>query len=140
MEALWNKHPGLLHIGARLDLSSSEVVRLYVDPIERHHRGGLGTEAVNGAIIAAVFDFTIGLVGHFCARGRRAGTAQISVNFIRPVLGERFEVLGRLVRAGGSMVFAAAELRDQKGEVCASGDGIVSVGRAPVGAAERFAL
>ncbi len=129
MEARWNRHPGLLHMGARLDLSSPDVVRLSIDPIEPHHRGGLGTEAVNGAIISAAFDFTIGLVGHFCASGRRVGTAQLNVHFIRPVHGDRFEVLGRVVRAGVSMVFAAAELRDQKGQVCATSDGIVSVSK-----------
>jgi len=127
MEARWNRHPGLLHMGARLDLSSPDVVRLYIDPIEPHHRGGLGTEAVNGAIISAAFDFTIGLVGHFCALGRRVGTAQLNVHFIRPVHGDRFEVLGRVVRAGHSMVFAAAELRDQKEQVCATSSGIISV-------------
>ena len=129
MEARWNRHPGLLHLGGRIDLSSPDVVRLAVDPIEPHHRGGRGTKAVNGAIISAAFDFTIGLVGHFSAPGRRVGTAQLNVHFIRPVNGDRFEVLGRVVRAGRSLVFASAELRDQEGQLCATSEGIVSVSK-----------
>jgi uncharacterized protein (TIGR00369 family) len=130
----------LNHLGVRVDLSEPDVVRLYIDPIQPHHRGGLGTEAVNGAVIAAVFDFTIGLVGHFCARGRRVGTAQINVHFIRPVLGDRFEVFGRLVRAGRSLVFATAELHDQEGTVCARCDGIVAVTGEPARPEEEMAL
>ena len=49
---------------------------------------------MNGAVIAGVFDLTIGLVGHSCAIGRRAGTAQLNIHFVRPVLGDRFDVLG----------------------------------------------
>ena len=140
-EAQWNEHPGMQHMGVRVDLSASEVVRVYVDPVQPHHRGGLGTDAVNGAVMAGAFDLTIGLVGHFCNLNRRVGTAQLHIHFIRPVRGDRFEVLGRLVRAGGSLVFATADLHDQQGQLCARCDGIVAVAREPAAEAkERIAL
>ena len=125
--ARWNEHPGMRYMGVRVDLSAPEVVRTYVDPVQPHHRGGLGTDAVNGAIIAGVFDLTIGLVGHFHTLGRRAGTAQLNMHFLRPVLGDRFEVLGRVVRAGRSLVFATADLHDENGQLCARCDGIFAV-------------
>ncbi len=141
LAAQWNRHHGLRHLGVRVDLSAPDVVRLYIDPIQPHHRGGLGTDAVNGAVIAAVFDLTIGLVGHFCTLGRRAGTAQLNIHFLRPVLGDRFEVLGRVVRAGRSLVFAAAELHDEQGTLCARCDGIVAVaGERAAETDERIAL
>ncbi len=137
----WNEHPGMRHMGVRVDLSAPEVVRVYVDPVQPHHRGGLGTDAVNGAVMAGVFDLTIGLVGHFCTLGQRSGTAQLNLHFIRPVLGDRFEVLGRLVRAGRSLVFATADLHDESGQLCARCDGIVAVAREPAAEAdERIAL
>ncbi len=105
--------------------------------MQPHHRGGLGTDAVNGAVIAGVFDLAIGLVGHFCNLDRRAGTAQLHIHFLRPVLGERFEVLGRVVRAGRSLVFATADLHDQGGQLCARCDGIVAVAREPAAEAEE---
>ena len=141
LAAQWNEHPGMRHMGVQVDLSASDVVRVYVDPIQPTHRGGLGTDAVNGAVIAGAFDLAIGLVGHFCTLGRRAGTAQLNIHFVRPVLGDRFEVLGRLVRAGRSLVFATAELHDETGQLCARCDGIVAVaGAAAAEPEERIAL
>ena len=137
----WNEHPAMKHMGVRLDLSAPDVVRVYVDPVQAYHRGGLGTDAVNGVVIAGAFDLTIGLVGHFCAIGRRTGTAQLNIHFVRPVLGDRFDVLGRLVRAGRSLVFATADLHDESGQLCARCDGIVAlVGEPVAGAEERIAL
>ena len=141
LAARWNRHHGLRYLGVHVDLSAPDVVRLYIDPIQPHHRGGLGTDAVNGSVIAGVFDLAIGLVGHLCTLGRRAGTAQLNIHFLRPVLGDRFEVLGRLVRAGRSLVFAAAELHDEQGKLCARCDGMVAVvGERAAETDERIAL
>jgi acyl-coenzyme A thioesterase PaaI-like protein len=126
-QAEWNEHPGMKHMGARLDLSTPGVVRTVVDPVEPQHRGGLGTDAVNGAVIAGIFDLVIGLCGYLQTAGRRAGVAQLSIQFLRPVLGDRFEVVGRTNRAGKTLVFSAAELVDERGVVCARCDGIVAV-------------
>jgi acyl-coenzyme A thioesterase PaaI-like protein len=126
-EKLWNSHPGMRHMGARVDLSTPGEVRCVVDPIRPEHRGGLGTEAVNGAVIAGVFDLVIGLAGYVHTRGRRAGVAQLSIQFLRPVLGDRFETVARQARAGTNLVFSTAELVDARGVVCARCDGIVAV-------------
>jgi uncharacterized protein (TIGR00369 family) len=131
MAAHWNAHPGMRYIGARVDLSTPDLVRAVVDPIQPFHRGGLGTDAVNGAVIAGLFDLVIGLAGYLHTTGRRAGVAQLNVQFLRPVEGDRLEVTGRPTRVGRTLVFAAAELRDERGTVCAVCDGIVAVsGRA----------
>ena len=137
-EVEWNAHPGMRHMGARLDLSTPGLVRTVVDPILPEHRGGLGTEAVNGAVIAGLFDLVIGLSGYLQTAGRRAGVAQLSIQFLRPVLGDRFEVIGRPVRAGKTLVFATAELVDERGVPCARCDGIVAVAGGDVGAGPAF--
>ena len=126
-EQRWNGHPGMRHMGARVDLSTPGEVRCVVDPIRPEHRGGLGTEAVNGAVIAGLFDLVIGLAGYVHTRGRRAGVAQISVQFLRPVLGDKFVTVAHTTRVGTNLVFSAAELRDERGVVCARCDGIVAV-------------
>ena len=110
-EAEWNDHPGMRHMGARLDLSTPGDVCAVVDPIEPAHRGGLGTEAVNGAVIAGIFDLVIGLCGYLQTVGRRAGVAQLSIQFLRPVLGTRFEVRGRPVRAACRSMATAGRSR-----------------------------
>ena len=130
MATHWNAHPGMRFLGARVDLSTDRVLAV-VDPIQPFHRGGLGTEAVNGAVIAGLFDLVIGLSGYLHTRGRRAGVAQLNVQFLRPVEGDRLQVAGWPTRVGRNLVFAAAELRDGHGTVCAVCDGIVAVsGRA----------
>ena len=58
-EKEWNAHPGMRHMGVRMDFSSPGIVRAVVDPIREFHRGGMGTVAVNGAVMAGVFDLVI---------------------------------------------------------------------------------
>ncbi len=128
LEAEWNRHPGVQHLGVRLDLSTPGAVRAVVEPVRPEHRGGLGTDAVNGVTIAGVFDLAIGLCGLLETRaaGRRSGVAQLHVHFLRPVEGERFEVVARPVRVGRTLIFATAELLDERGVICARSDGIVA--------------
>lgn len=132
VEGRWNAHPAMRSLGVSVDLSDPELVRLVVDPVQPHHRGGLGTDAVNGVVMAGMFDLAIGLVAHFAALQRRVGTVQLNVQYLRPVYGNRFDVRGRLVRRGRTLVFATAELVDQEGTVCAKCDGMSAiVGDAP---------
>lgn len=128
LEAEWNRHPGLQRLGVRLDLSTAGVVRAVVDPVQPEHRGGLGTDAVNGIIMSGVFDLAVGLTGYLetLTIGRRAGVAQLNIQFLRPVIGDRFEVAARPVRAGRNLVFTAAELTDADGVLCARCDAIVA--------------
>jgi acyl-coenzyme A thioesterase PaaI-like protein len=129
----WSAHPGMRHMSARADFTDPALVKVVIDPLEPHHRGGLGTAAVNGAVLAGMFDVAIGMVGHFQMIGRRAGTAQLNMHFVRPLTGDRVEVVAWLVRAGRNLVFAAAEARDEQGTVCARGDGIVAASGAAEG-------
>ena len=123
----WNEHHAMHHLGARVDLLDPAVVQLTVDPVREYHRGGLGTEAVNGVVMAGMFDLAIGLVGHLAALRRRVGTVQLNIQYLRPVHGDRFEVMGRLVRSGRTLVFATADLLDQEGAICARCDGIAAI-------------
>lgn len=128
LERRWNEHPGIRRMGVRLDLASEPgSVRAVVDPIESHHRGGMGTPAVNGPTIAAVFDLLTGLTGYLQSQGKRAGVAQLNIHFLRPVLGDRFDAVARVRRAGRTLVFVAAELTDSAGTLCAQSDGIVVI-------------
>jgi acyl-coenzyme A thioesterase PaaI-like protein len=98
-----------------------------VDPVEIHHRGGMGTDAVNGPTIAAVFDLITGLAGYLQAIGKKVGVVQLNIQFLRPVTGTRFHAVARPTRAGRSLVFVAAELFDATGAPCAGSTGIVAI-------------
>jgi acyl-coenzyme A thioesterase PaaI-like protein len=123
----WNAHPGVERLGVRLEIVSRNELRGVVDAVASHQRGGMGTPAVNGPTIAAVFDLVTGLTGYLQALGQKVGVAQLNIQFLRPVLGDRFEVVGRPAKTGRSLVFVECELLDQAGMLCAKADGLVSV-------------
>src|SRR5512139_3347403 len=115
--------PAMVQMGATADFTNPDAVRVHIRHLEPYHRGGMGTDAVNGAVIAALCDAAVGFAGTLRTFGRRAGTAQLSIQFVRPVLGESVEATGRVVRAGPNLVFASAEVRDGQGALCARCDG-----------------
>lgn len=123
----WNAHPGLQSMGARVSIAENGEVWAGIDVLEPRHRGGLGTDAVNGAVMAGLFDLVIGLAGYQFTIGKRAGVAQLNIQYLRPVLGDRVQVIGRPQQVGRSLVFSSAELFDEQGRVCARCDGIVAV-------------
>jgi uncharacterized protein (TIGR00369 family) len=127
MAALWNASSVLKLMGVEIDLSSPEVIRAKIEPLSPQHRGGLGSNAVNGAVISGLFDLMIGLVGIVNSQKHRTGTVQLNIQFVRPLRGEVLLAESRLVKAGKSLVFARAEILDQKGLICASCEGIASV-------------
>lgn len=130
LNARWNAHLGVQRMGVALDIVSRDELRAAVDPIQPHHRGGMGTRAVNGPTIAAVFDLVTGLTGSIQAPGKRVGVAQLTIQFLRPVMGNRFEVVGRPDKVGRSLVFVTCDLLDEEGSVCAKASGLVSVSQA----------
>jgi uncharacterized protein (TIGR00369 family) len=123
----WSALPAMRALGARADFSGEDAVRIVLDRVQPFHRGGLGTEAVNGAVIAGLCDAAVGMVGHFQAPTSQIGTVQLSIQFQRPVTGERVTAVGRLVKGGRQLIFARCEIEDERGQVCAVCDGIVAV-------------
>lgn len=127
MARLWNANPVLQLMGVEVDLSDDEVLRAKIDPLKPQHRGGLGTEAVNGAVISGLFDLMIGLVGIVNSQKHRTGTVQLNIHFVRPLKGSRLLAEARLIKSGKSLIFARSEIYDEVGRICAACDGIASV-------------
>ena len=116
--------------GARLAFPDGERVEVTL-PVRPEHQGGLGTAAVNGGVLAAMFDLAIGCSPALVDPLRRCATVQLSMSFMRPVLGDVLRVVARVDSAGGSTVFASAEALDAGGRVCARCQGVVKLGRVP---------
>jgi acyl-coenzyme A thioesterase PaaI-like protein len=87
----------------------------------------MGTDAVNGAVLAGLFDLAIGTVGWLSRPDARSATVSLNMLFFRPTRGERVAVEGHLLRAGLNLTFAAAEMFDARGEVTARCEGTVAV-------------
>ena len=123
----WNESPPMKRLGARLHFDRVDRVRAVLDPVAPYHRGGMGTDAVNGVVLAGLFDLAIGTVGWLTRPDTRSATVSLAMTFLRPTRGERVVVEARLLRAGTNLTFAAAEIFDGAGHVTARCDGTVAV-------------
>jgi uncharacterized protein (TIGR00369 family) len=124
---MWNASPPMRHFGARLEFTRVDRVRAVIDPVTTVHRGGLGTDAVNGVVLAGLFDLVVGTVGWLTRPDSRSATVNLSMSFFRPTRGDRIAAEARLIRAGLNLVFAAAEISDGEGKVTARCDGTCAI-------------
>lgn len=119
----------LRYFGLTISFPDGDTVQVDLDPLRPEHRGGLGTDAVNGGVLAAIFDLAIGCTPALLDPSRRTATVQLSMSFMRPVTGARLRALARIDRAGEVMLFSSAQILDEKGEVCAVCQGVVRISK-----------
>jgi acyl-coenzyme A thioesterase PaaI-like protein len=124
---MWNASPPMKHFGACLEFERVDRVRAVIDPVTLVHRGGLGTDAVNGVVLAGLFDLVIGTVGWLTRPDTRSATVSLAMSFFLPTRGDRIVAEARLIRSGLNLVFAAAEIFDGKGRATARCDGTCAV-------------
>lgn len=122
----FNKSRSLQFFGVRVSFPEGNRVRAELE-VRPDHLGGLGAEAVNGGVLAAMFDLVVGCTPALRDPTRRTATVQLSMSFMRPVLGSAIYAEAKIDSGGSSTVFASAELFDGKGEVCAKCDAVVRV-------------
>jgi uncharacterized protein (TIGR00369 family) len=89
---------------------------------------------VQGGFLAAMLDDTMGpaLVATLPA-GQFPVTLELKTSFLRPASPGRIIGTGRVVHRGGSIAFLAGELRDETGDVLATGTATVRIIRTEVG-------
>ena len=122
----FNTLPAMTHFGAELDLSDTHLVRVKLPKVEPHHRGGLGTSAVNGAVIAGMCDCALGVAGVMQFPGARTGTVELSIKLLRPVIGDVLEFYAAAIKRSKSIAFSESELFSGH-RLCALATGIVAV-------------
>jgi acyl-coenzyme A thioesterase PaaI-like protein len=123
----WNGSPPMRHFGARLAFERLDRVRGVIDPVELYHRGGMGTDAISGVVLAGLFDLVIGTVGWLARPDARTATVTLAMSFVKPTRGNRVVAEARLIRSGVNLIFASAEILDGSGEVTARCEGTCAV-------------
>jgi acyl-coenzyme A thioesterase PaaI-like protein len=116
-------------LGLDLSLEDEHVVRLTLKQHTSAHGGGLGTEALNGAIIAGMMDCAMSVAGILHFRGRTCGTVQLSIQFMKPVRSTHPVVECHAVRRSPSVVFLEACLLGEDGRCSALATGVVGVAK-----------
>lgn len=127
----FNESQTLQHFGTRISFPHGERVRIEIDPVRPEQRGGLGSDAVNGGVLAAMFDLAIGCTPALIDPTRRNATTQLSIFFERPVRGSRIAAEAWVNSAGKVLLFSSAEILDAEGRVCARATGMVRLSDKP---------
>lgn len=125
----FNQSETLKFFGVRVEFPDSARARAVIDPVQPGHRGGLGSQAINGGVLAALFDLVIGICGALVDPAQRSATIQLSMSFERPVVGARVWAEASIDRAGGSSIFASAVIYDAQDQACARAQGVVRISR-----------
>jgi uncharacterized protein (TIGR00369 family) len=119
----------LRHFGLQVSFPSPERVRITLGEVRPEHQGGLGSEAVNGGVMAAMFDLAIGCAPALVDPTRRTATMQLSMTFMKPVRGRSIHAEAWVDSAGLNTLFATAVIYDEQGNACARCQGVVKVSR-----------
>ena len=115
------------------EVGPGEVILRLTDPRD-DQRGGGGTAALNGGVIAWMFDGALGAATASLAvhqYGSREGTLpgfgevtiNLTINYVRPALGNYFEARGTAIRTGRTVAFAEGKLVDENNQICATASG-----------------
>lgn len=123
--AHFNKLDAITHFGATVETRENHLVLVELANVKTHHQGGLGTHAVNGAVVAGLFDCGLGVAGLLQFPGRRSGTTELSVKFLRPVLGEQVRVYAAAIKTADNVAFVEGMLFSGKA-LCATASGMVA--------------
>lgn len=123
----FNKSAALRHFGVKVSFPSPDRVRVDVDPVRPEQLGGLGSDAVNGGVLAAMFDLVIGCSPALLDPTRRTATVQLSMTFMHPVRGQRIWAEAWIDQAGTQTLFSSAAIYDESGRACARCQGVVKL-------------
>ncbi|MCX8490465.1 MAG: hypothetical protein ORN54_05305 [Cyclobacteriaceae bacterium] len=118
IENFFNTSVQLQQMHIRVDLSTPSQPMVFIDEVAEMHRGGIGTEAVNGAVIAMLVDLAIGLLGvtHY-AEGMTA-TSNLNVNYVKPLVANKVIVRTEQTEVIGKRIFGIARVMNENEEVC----------------------
>lgn len=123
LRKIFERTPALGFVKQELEELSAGRARLSLAPDDRHHNGG---GCVHGGILATALDS----VGWFACTTRSEGywlfTAELKVNFLDFVSGERVIAIGELLKKGGELFHARMDARTETGRHVATALAIYS--------------
>ena len=76
---------------------------------------------LHGGVTATLVDAAIGVAAIALSGGRPLSTVDLKVNYLRPAVEGKFHCRAHLVKAGKTLVFGEAKVRDGRGRVVATG-------------------
>ena len=126
--AAWTASGPMRYLNFRMSFPGGDRVMIELPEVLAAQRGGKGTDAINGGILAAMFDFAIGATALLAPPLRRNATVHLSIDYQRAVRGKSARCIAKLDRATRALAFASAEILDEHGASCSRATGLVSLG------------
>ncbi|MBY0435532.1 MAG: PaaI family thioesterase [Cyclobacteriaceae bacterium] len=128
LEDFFNQSYQLKIVGASIEMADPKRPAVLIREVTSLHRGGIGSDAVNGGIISMLIDLAIGLLGFpYFAEGMTA-THHLSIHFAKPLMAESVRFEAEETHVIGNRVFGHVKVMNEKGEVCAFASGVVVKG------------
>ncbi len=127
----WNSKAFMQWAGLRV-LSASDGCASLALSVRDHHRGGGGTRAINGAILAYMHDVIQGVaIGSLVESNvLRMATLHLNIEYPKLLLcDETAQATARVLRLGRTIAFCDSELRDAAGDICSRRTGTYQVKR-----------
>lgn len=128
IESVFNRSVQLQHLGARIDMSEPSMPKAFIDELKDVHAGGIGSEAVNGGVIASLADLALGLLGLLHYKEGMTATAQLTVHYLKPFRSRSIAARALTQQVVGNRIFGTVELSNDRGEVCAIAYGALAKG------------
>jgi uncharacterized protein (TIGR00369 family) len=116
----WNNKPYMRWVGARVTLAEGGSSRVELR-VESHHRGGMGSKAVNGAILAYLHDVAQGVAVRSLLGDdvRALATLNLNVSFVDAMATDDMIIgIGRAISVRSAVAFAESEFLGASGQVC----------------------
>ena len=129
LAAAWNDGPLCTMLGFHTRFVAREKVVVELRHHHAGHRGGKGTTAMNGAVLSAMFDYTLGCVPLLYVPRRYSATVQLAIQFLRGIPGDVVRCEAHLDRLTSTLAFATAYILDADGNRCGQCTGMCSLGK-----------
>ncbi len=128
IESHFNEGEFAKHMGLHISLDNPSVPKCYILTPQPFHFGGVGQDYVNGAVIAAMFDFVIGLTALTYASHGNFATTNVNIKYAKPVKLNGVLVTAECTRKIGRTLFVEATLFTHGDEPCCFAHGEVRTG------------
>ena len=124
----FNQSPQLRFIGAQVEWVRQGEALITIPEVRDVHQGGLGSNAINGGIIALLCDMALGLLGVDYWHEGFAGTQNLSIDYLKPLEATAISVHSKIEQVVGKKVIGLMEVLNEKNEICSYAHGILATG------------
>lgn len=128
IETFFNSREFVSHLGMTVCLDKPDLPMCEIADIQPYHLGGIGQSFINGAIISAVVDLSLGLTGiKYCGMGNFA-TCNLNIDIAKPIENQRFYSIAKCNKKIGNKLFSEVTLFNIHDEPCVYATGMLRVG------------